>query len=543
MEDRSVPSAGALDPSFGTGGVVTTARASQQRANDIAVYPAGTSDAGKIVVGGQRHAPTSEWLLYRYNADGSLDTGFGRGGVVTTDFARNNLGESISALATLPDGKIVAGGSVASSTTNNNSSWVVARYHPNGSLDTSFGKNGSFKLDVSSSDDEVGDLLLQPDGKIVVVGWSSAQQSLAVIRLLSSGKLDTSFDHDGIVLMAGRNLSSAAIQSDGRLVVGGSVTGVQDPLQPDSAFWRFRADGSPDSTFGSGGRTVFSVAPNHQDSIQSLAVRPNGRILAVVNDRGPVGSHQAVTLQIEGAGTLDPAYGTGGIARTTIVRPDGREVETYVTSTGNNALSLQANGQPLVAVGGNCRVAAADGSEWDGYFSAVLRYTVADAADVSWADAGIAINDDVVTVGSSRSVHLALQDDGKVVTVGASTTDYHWDVALARYLPSSPTIGSFTASPNPVTAGSPVTLTAAKVTALNPNSTVTQVAFYRDSNGDGRLDPATDAPIGYGTNDGGTWAYTFATTGWAPGTYTLYAQAKDSYGVVGDALALTLTVL
>jgi hypothetical protein len=110
-------------------------------------------------------------------------------------------------------------------------------------------------------------------------------------------------------------------------------------------------------------------------------------------------------------------------------------------------------------------------------------------------------------------------------------------------LPAEPQIGSFTASPNPVTAGSSVTLTAGHILDANPGATITQVAFYVDSNGDGKLEPATDALLGYATQTSpGVWTFTF-TVKLAPSTYTLFAQAKDNYGVFGDPLALVLRVL
>jgi probable HAF family extracellular repeat protein len=104
-------------------------------------------------------------------------------------------------------------------------------------------------------------------------------------------------------------------------------------------------------------------------------------------------------------------------------------------------------------------------------------------------------------------------------------------------------IGSFTASPNPASSGSLVTLTAAGVTTSNAGSTVTQVAFYLDSNRDGVLEPGTDTLLGYGAQSStGTWMFTFSTAGWAHGSYTLFAWAEDSSGVFGDPLALTLQV-
>jgi hypothetical protein len=108
--------------------------------------------------------------------------------------------------------------------------------------------------------------------------------------------------------------------------------------------------------------------------------------------------------------------------------------------------------------------------------------------------------------------------------------------AVARYLPSEPEIGSFTANPNPVPFGSSVALTASGINDANPSSTITQVAFYYyDSTG-------TKQVLGYGTQTSpGIWTFSF-TVNLATGSDTLFAQAEDSYGVFGDPLALTLTV-
>jgi hypothetical protein len=99
-----------------------------------------------------------------------------------------------------------------------------------------------------------------------------------------------------------------------------------------------------------------------------------------------------------------------------------------------------------------------------------------------------------------------------------------------------PQIGSFTANPNPVTAGSSVTLTASNISDAHPNSTITQVTFYYyDSNGN-------QVALGYGTEDSsGDWILNF-TVNLTPGGYTLLSQAEDGYGAFGDPTELTLTV-
>jgi hypothetical protein len=126
-------------------------------------------------------------------------------------------------------------------------------------------------------------------------------------------------------------------------------------------------------------------------------------------------------------------------------------------------------------------------------------------------------------------------------TGGTLTAVGSGDIFLMALDLPTPQIGSFTASDNPVTAGSPVTLTAAGVQDLNAGGAITQVAFYEDSNGDGKLD-AADTLLGYGTQaNTGTWTFTFTFS--SAGTDTLFAQAKDSYGVLSDPLALDLEVV
>src|SRR5262249_52466468 len=108
--------------------------------------------------------------------------------------------------------------------------------------------------------------------------------------------------------------------------------------------------------------------------------------------------------------------------------------------------------------------------------------------------------------------------------------------AVARYLPSEPEIGSFTASRDPVTSGSTLTLTASNITDGNAGATITQVSFYYFEGTGNKV------TLGTGTQTSpGVWTLNF-TVNLSAGTYTIYAQAEDSYGVFGDPFALSLTV-
>src|SRR5262249_1648961 len=125
---------------------------------------------------------------------------------------------------------------------------------------------------------------------------------------------------------------------------------------------------------------------------------------------------------------------------------------------------------------------------------------------------------------------------GKIVAVGYEYNGINDTFAVARYLPSEPQIGSFTASPNPVTSGSTLTLTASNIPDGNAGATITQVSFYY-FDGSGKK-----VTRGTGTQTSpGIWTLNF-TVNLTAGTCTIYAQAEDSYGVFGDPFALSLTV-
>jgi hypothetical protein len=138
---------------------------------------------------------------------------------------------------------------------------------------------------------------------------------------------------------------------------------------------------------------------------------------------------------------------------------------------------------------------------------------------------------------------MALESDGNIVVTGdvSTPTASRAVLVVSFYGASSPQIGSFTATPNPVASGASVTFTVSNVVDPNPNGSITQVGIYLDSNNDGKLDSG-DTLLGYATQTSpGVWTFTF-TVNLAPGTYTIFAQAEDNYGLFSDPFALTLTV-
>ncbi|MCP3993689.1 MAG: hypothetical protein GY722_01290, partial [bacterium] len=203
---------------------------------------------GKILVSGYSHNGSDyDFLLMRYNADGSLDTSFDADGILTTAIGSgNDQGQSVTLQ---DDGKILVAGY---SWNGGNSYFALTRYNADGSLDTSFDTDGMVTTAIGSSTDYGQSVTLQDDGKILVAGysWNGGNNDFALTRYNADGSLDTSFDTDGMVTTAigsGDDYGySMTVQSDGKILVAGtSDNGTDD----DFAMVRLNTDGSLDTSF------------------------------------------------------------------------------------------------------------------------------------------------------------------------------------------------------------------------------------------------------------------------------------------------------
>src|SRR6266567_387508 len=219
-----------LDPTFGSGGTVMT---DINRSTDIANAVALQADGKLVVVGTtyrQNDFSDEDFVVTRYNTDGTLDTTFGRGGKVRTDFP--GLAAVPSSVVIQPDGKIVvAGGALPLFTFLGN--FELVRYNPNGSLDRSFGKGGIVTTSFPGQGSYAFAVALQPDGKIIAAGTDfvnfsqkdSSNTDFAVARYNPDGTPDTTFSGDGQVATDFDGFNDDAfsilVQPDGKLVAVG----------------------------------------------------------------------------------------------------------------------------------------------------------------------------------------------------------------------------------------------------------------------------------------------------------------------------------
>ena len=233
---------GTLDPSFGTGGLVTSSAAEGANATVI-------DTADRIVVAG---GLGGNFSVARFTADGVLDPTFGTGGSVTTDFGGSDVA---NAVALQTDGKIVVAGT-------SSGNFAVARYTADGVLDATFGTGGLVTTDFGG-DELANAVAIQPDGRIVAAGWNvlagfpNFPDNFVLARYTTDGVLDPTFGSGGRVTtdFGGRydRAHAMAIYPDGRIIVVGESFSSFGGNSSDYSLARYTASGTLDPTFGSGG--------------------------------------------------------------------------------------------------------------------------------------------------------------------------------------------------------------------------------------------------------------------------------------------------
>ena len=387
---------GTLDPTFGNGGIVTTA--------NTGANAGALQGDGKIVVAGSIATNQNQQQpgLLRYNTDGTLDPNFGIGGKVV--IGGTNAGPAFG-VTIQTDGKILAAAPA-------NLHLTVFRFNSNGSLDNTFGNNGATAIQPSELflGPASGGIALQPDGRILVAtGHNDGGPLRIVARLLANGQLDSTFGSNGVAPTFGGD-SVAVVPNgtspNGNILVGtGSVTSMYAP------------NGGVVTGFGIHGQT-----PGFANDAGGFVVTNNAslvpRIITVgtiftdpnLMSLNSVSGFLLVSYKIDG--TLDNAFGIHGGVTTPF---PGNILARAL------AVALQTNGD-IVAVG---QTALTDTGSSD---FALVRYNPNGSVDTTFGNSGF------VSTAFGSSVAFAntvlIQIDGKIIAVGNSNNV----TTLARYL-------------------------------------------------------------------------------------------------------------
>jgi uncharacterized delta-60 repeat protein len=360
---------GSTDTSFAGGAGFLNPEFGLGFANAIALEPNG----GIVMAGSSKTAVTNppRFLVVKLTPEGTLDTSYGQGtGASRPVFASRDSG---TAVALQPDGEIVeAGTSQAEGAQTTSTDFMVTRYeNPAGLLDTTFDQSAQRALIDFGAQDSATAVAVQPDGKIVVAGSTRSNESsdFAVARLLPDGTPDNSFGVGGKVTIdfGGDDTASAmALQPDGRIVLAGThAVGTAK----DIAVARLQPGGTLDTTFGNGGKKVLDFGG--QEEARAIALRADGRIVlagTTVDSRGRdllvvrlLGDPPATGDESEGGGAGPAGPGSPGSSGT-IPKCQGRPA-TIVGNNGANKLTGTSHADVIVGLGGNDAIKGGGGND------------------------------------------------------------------------------------------------------------------------------------------------------------------------------------
>jgi uncharacterized delta-60 repeat protein len=405
--------AGNLDPNFGNGGkVVTSITSGQDIAHGVAIQP-----DGKILVAGQSTSNITgkDFVVVRYNEDGSLDNTFGNNGVATTDLQLGSDDVAYS-LALQADGKIVLAGY---SDNGSNKDAALVRYNADGSLDSDFGTNGITITNFENTQqDEIREVKIHPlTGNIVVGGSTAISSSLAkpvVARYTSNGTLDSSFNGTGIRLLWITNLDSQYVFSVEDLAVqpNGKITAVGwrdfPGLSWDSDYWacRINSDGTMDTGFSTDGVNTYNGSFNGHDRAYAMLLKPDNSILMAGGGYVSTLEYDFTVIELNANGTTGTwsALADWGTLLKDIA---------YGIAEDNN---------------GDIVLAGSSGNASSKSF-ALARMNAGASLDNTFGT-----NGKVTTTFGNNALNecfdLAIQVDNKIVAVGYTGNDF----AIARYL-------------------------------------------------------------------------------------------------------------
>jgi uncharacterized delta-60 repeat protein len=355
--------------------------------------------------------------------DGTLDRTFGQRGKVMTDLDLST--DIANAVAIQDDGKLVVVGTSYKDNDYSDEDFAVARYNPDGTLDTSFGTGGRVFTDFPGLAAVASSVVIQSDGKILVAGGAfplfTFLGDFKVVRYNPDGSLDASFGTGGIVTTSfpgqGSYAFALALQPDGRIIAAGTDFvnfSSDDSSNTDFALERYNSDGTPDGTFGNGGQVTTDFDGFNDDAF-SVLVQPDGKLVAVGSAKNPANFYDFAAVRYLSDGTVDTTFGMAGRVRTDFGAQEWDRA---------HSAALAGNGK-IVAAGFTI-----SGQGLNQNF-AVARYTESGVLDTTFSGDGRTQIDFGSCCQSAGKV--LLQGDGKIITVGyANTESSDSDFLLAR---------------------------------------------------------------------------------------------------------------
>ncbi|HWY76085.1 MAG TPA: hypothetical protein VN281_10740, partial [Verrucomicrobiae bacterium] len=406
-----------LDPTFGTAGLARVGAGSYPTVAAVAIQR-----DGKIVVGGSFFSggPSGyDFIIVRFNPDGTLDNTFASGGVLIQDLGG---GDTCNGLVLQPDGKIVVAGiSLQGPGEFPTNYMVLARFDTNGVFDPSFASNGKFQQTVYS---RAYCLALEGDGNILVGGYLNYN---GVFRFTTNGSPDAAFGSGGEVVLTNAQVSSVAIQPGGNFVSQPAMILAAGTLNGNAMIARMSLAGVFDTALNG---TGVVTQPIGGSGLYVTGLTPKitglfgGRIVKIV-----IGGYfsngaknEFVAARFNNNGSLDTSFGGSGVVTTSLSPGD------------DQAFGLAQPGGALLLAG----VSAPSQCETD--FS-LARYNSSDGSlDTNFNGTGILLQ----RVGDSyaEADSVAIQPDGRIV-VGGTSSSCNASTVICRFNPDGTLDASF----------------------------------------------------------------------------------------------------
>jgi uncharacterized delta-60 repeat protein len=311
---------GSIDTTFGTSGKVFILNVFPQ---EMVLQP-----DGKIVFAGVTGtSPNRNFYVSRLHPDGTPDTTFNATGAAVLDLRGTD--DWASSVKVQPDGKIVVGGISARPTSGSDAALV--RLNADGSPDTTFDGDGKVFTMVTPEGGSITKLAVQPDGKIVAAGTvatveppsSQAIETFVTLRYNADGSPDMTFDNDAKVFtrfistgpfgsLPHNRVNSLVLQTDGKILVGGTAGTCCSPVPMGQvALARYNADGSPDASFGTGGKALIPYNSALAVGANDLAIQADNKIVIAARASNGKNAYYAVA-RVNANGSLDTGFSGDG---------------------------------------------------------------------------------------------------------------------------------------------------------------------------------------------------------------------------------------
>jgi uncharacterized delta-60 repeat protein len=421
-----------LDTTFGNNGVAVNNVGGSDILTSITLLP-----NGQILAAGYSTHSTNDanyptqFILTLYNANGTVDTGFGDNGTVTTQFSSSNSSSVAYSVTVDSSGNIYVAGYTSSNITGGQDVFAIASYTSTGAPNTAFGTNGNGLVTTPAStfgltgNVFIKQILIQSDGNILAVGDISGSDNIILASYTPSGSLDTTFNSSGstpgiVVTNPFGNgvggISGAVIipasstEYPGEILLAGTLTPFGS-TQGEVALALYKANGTLDTIFGINGVCIPFIGSN--DTINGVAIDGNDILVA-----GSVNGQFALMAFSLSSGVHDTTFGTGGVAYLPASVTAGTSdyaQSVVVQSNGTILVSGQVNGQLVVA-----------------------EYNSDGTINTSFGNGGV-FTVPGVTLNSANTTDgsLAVQGNGEII-VGGSGQDSNngSDLSLAEIQPN-----------------------------------------------------------------------------------------------------------